>query len=68
MIIDLEKIGYTRETAAYIKSKKESFIGESRKNSLVDFSLSYKNIYESSNDDLKKETGDIKSNLPELFF
>lgn len=67
LIIDLEKIGYTRETATYIKSKRESLVMENRPNDLVDFSLSYVDIVKSSNDDLKKETEEIKSNLPELF-
>lgn len=40
---------------------------ENRPNDLVDFSLSYVDIVKSSNDDLKKETKEIKSNLPELF-
>ncbi len=68
LIIELEKIGYTRETASYIKASKERLLIIGAKNDLIeDFSLNAAEIENSKNDDLKRETKKIRINLPELF-
>lgn len=68
LIIELEKIGYTRETASYIKANKDKLLFIGAKNNLIDdFSLNAAEIESSKNDDLKRETKKIRTNLPEIF-
>ena len=68
LIIEPEKIGYTRETTSYIKASKDRLLIIGAKNNLIeDFSLNAAEIENSKNDDLKRETKKIRINLPELF-
>lgn len=68
LIIELEKIGFTRETASHIKANKDKLLIIGEGNSLIDdFSLNSAEFDASKNDDLKKETKKIRTNLPELF-
>ena len=68
LIIELEKIGFTRETASHIKANKDKLLIMGEGNSLIDdFSLNLAEFEASKNDDLKRETKKIKTNLPELF-
>lgn len=68
LIIQLEKIGFTRETASHIKANKDKFLIIGERNSLInDFSFKSIEFEASKNDDLKRETKKIKINLPELF-
>ena len=68
IIIELEKIGFTRETASHIKANKDKLLIMGEGNSLIDnFSLNLAEFDTSKNDDLKRETKKIRTNLPELF-
>lgn len=68
LIIKLEKIGYTREPASYIKANKDKLLIIGEGNRLIDdFSFNSKEFEATKNDDLKRETKKIKANLPELF-
>lgn len=67
LIIALEKIGFTRETATYLKDKRTLFLDEKHPNALTSFSLINSLIETDENNDLKTESKKIKANLPELF-
>ncbi len=68
LIIELEKIGFTRETASHIKANKDKLLIIGEGNSLIDdFFLNSAEIDTSKNDDLKGEAKKIRTNLPELF-
>jgi len=67
LIISLEKIGFTRETATYIKDRKALFLDENKPNFLTSFSLKIREIEKYGNRDLKEETKSVMENLPELF-
>lgn len=67
LTIALQRNGYTRETARNIIENKDKYICFDKKNDYADFSLIYKKLKETNNENVKIETEDIIINIPELF-
>lgn len=64
--ITLQRLGYSRESATKIKSRKSHYIIE-KPNNLSNFSLNFENLINSSDVGIKMETENIFRNVPEIF-
>lgn len=67
LTIYLQRYGYSREVANYIKKYKDMFVDFTTKTSTAPFSIKYKAIKICENENLKSETKDVILNVPELF-
>lgn len=66
-MIDLQRVGYSRESATFILNQKKKFIDESIKTTTAPFVLRKQELMNCTDKGVKMETQDISINVPELF-
>ena len=67
-MINLQRIGFNRESATIILNQKKRFIDESRKCNEAPFMLNKTELLNCRDEGVRLETQDISINIPDLFF
>jgi len=67
-MINLQRIGFNRESATIILNQKKRFIDETRQCNEAPFMLNKAELLNCRDEGIKLETQDISINIPDLFF